>query len=154
MWSNLSALIVSFRDTKILIISYLNSVISAAEKEHCEFNKSASRNFTNFMKSNTLLDIPLVNSFFTWFCPSNKKSRLDKALANANWVEIGDWVLLALPRKNSDHKSLLLKCSNLKGGPKPFKFFNCCLENQSLIQQLGLLWRMMSQKISKQSSSK
>lgn len=59
---------------------------------------------------------------------------------NYLWVETGDWVTIAQSRRNSDHKPMILQCSKLRWGPKPFKFFNVWLEDKSLLQLLSSKW--------------
>lgn len=81
----------------------------------------------------------MTNSRFTWFNPAKKKNKLDRALANQAWFNFRNWIVLALNRKHSDHKPLILKCSEDNWGPKPFKFFNCLLEDkmfQSHLRQI------------------
>lgn len=61
---------------------------------------------------------------------------MDRPLINADWGKIGNWKLQALPRKNLDHRPILLFQHNVDWGPKPFRVFNIWLKEESLIKKL------------------
>lgn len=46
--------------------------------------------------------------------------------------------MIALNRKNSDHKPLVLKSEEVNWGPKPFKLFNCWLEDKAFLSYVNL----------------
>lgn len=55
-------------------------------------------------------------------------------------MDKGDWSLQALDRSSSDHKGLCLSAVKNNWGLKPFKIFNCWLENPELKLLLEGLW--------------
>lgn len=67
-------------------------------------------------------------------------------LVNLEWFSTGEWIASAQRRRNSDHKPILLHCPGENWGPKPFKFFNCWLEDTSLVQVLRKEWESSDQK--------
>lgn len=87
------------------------------------------------------MESSLLNSRFTWYGPNGKQSKLDRVLLNAEWAFLGNWSSTALPRRNSDHRPLVTKYSNQNWGPLPFKFFNCWLEDEVLVEQLKAAWK-------------
>lgn len=96
--------------------------------------------FSNFVSANDLIDVPLINSNFTWFGSENKGSKLDRALINLDWAGSGSWDCSILRRKNLDHNRIVLSSSKCNWGPRPFKFFNIWLEDKHLIESLGSIW--------------
>ena len=75
--------------------------------------------FSNFIKNNSLVDLPLEGASFTWFrdfgLPS--MSRIDRALVSLAWEEHFENVSQrVLPRVLSDHYSLLLEASVVRHG--------------------------------------
>ncbi|XP_076937062.1 uncharacterized protein LOC143604483 [Bidens hawaiensis] len=62
-----------------------------------------------------------------------KCSKIDRVLVGTEflnrWPEAS---LLALPKKYSDHRPLILTCADQKFGPKPFRFFNSWLRHANL----------------------
>lgn len=94
-----------------------------------------------FISNNDLEVVPMMNTNFIWYRPSNKRSRLDRALINSSCSPLGNWTAQGLHLKSSDRRPLLNKISGSSWGPKPFKLFNCWLENNTFIQYLGYLWK-------------
>lgn len=87
------------------------------------------------------MDVSHSNGIFTWFGTNSKKSRLDRALINVEWNLTGPWVTKGLERRNSDHRPILLSCESSNWGPRPFRIFNCWLENEKLIHTLESEWK-------------
>ncbi|KAK1383696.1 hypothetical protein POM88_021431 [Heracleum sosnowskyi] len=98
--------------------------------------KVDTRDFNSFIGDMNLSEVPMVRGNFTWIGPSNKRSKLDRVLVNFRWMGQIDWIVEASPRRNYDHKVLVLKQSNNDWGPKPFKFFNVWLKDESLNKAL------------------
>lgn len=78
---------------------------------------------------------------FTWFGPSNKKSRLDRVLINHCWLDKGQWFITLFHRKNSDHKPVISCVTNPNWGPKPFKFFDWWLQEPGLKEVIHNCWK-------------
>lgn len=108
------------------------------------YNHRVSKAFNCFIVDAGLVEVPLINSLFTWFGPSNKKGKLDRALVTPTWFDKGGWKLQAHHRKLSDHRPIVLKSEVSEWGPIPFKFFNCWLQDPVLAQNLKLCWTSIS----------
>ena len=70
--------------------------------------------FSDFIKNNSLVNLPLEGASFTWFrdfgLPS--MSRIDRALVSLDWEEHFENISQrVLPHVLSDHYSLLLEAS-------------------------------------------
>lgn len=139
--SNLKDKLRIYKDISVVLLGDFNCVLSKTERENCKYRKTDIEGFRNFVKESDLIDVKLLNSSFTWFGPSNKRSKLDRAGINQEWASSGSWVLLSLRRKNSDHKPLMLKCSSSNWGPRPFKFFNCWIQDNHLLDNLCAMWK-------------
>lgn len=74
--------------------------------------------------------MPLPGNKFTWFGPSNKKSRLDRVVFNSQWPLGKNWNISSECRKSSDHTPLLLGKKLIDWGTIPYKAFNFWLENE------------------------
>ena len=140
LWEDLMRHIQCLNDTPILMMGDFNAVRFKEERDNCIFNEHESTIFESFISSTGLIDTQLSNSEYTWFGPSQKKSRLDRVLMSSDWYSQGDWVLSALARKTSDHRPLCLRNMKSNWGPRPFQFFNCWLENEELVHNLKRTW--------------
>ena len=105
---------------------------SANERLNCVYKSLDSEGFNELIADRNLSDLPLVNSEFTWFGPSKKKSKLDRALVNYAWFTMGNWSVKALYKKHSDHRPILLASGLSLHPPRPFKVFNCYLTDSLL----------------------
>lgn len=61
-----------------------------------------------------------------------KKNKIDRAFFNVVWENTRVWSLKPLPRKNSNHRGLLVSLSDFNWGPKSFRVFNVWIQNDSL----------------------
>lgn len=73
----------------------------------------------------------MINGSITWVGANGKRSKLERALCNMDWVSLGSWQATLLPRKGSDHRGILISAKDLNWGPKPFRFYNTWLKSQS-----------------------
>lgn len=55
-------------------------------------------------------------------------------------MDLGEWSTGALSRKSSDRKGLKLFMAQDNWGPKPFRTFNCWLNDNSLKAFLDQFW--------------
>lgn len=85
-----------------------------------------------------MIDIQISNAKFTWIGPIGKRSKLDRALVNSEMAGKTNWNMRALPRKNSDHRGVLLYQEEVDWGPKPFRVFNIWFKVESLIKVMNL----------------
>ena len=144
LWDNLSSMLLPFKDTHVCLLGDFNAVRHKSEKSACLFNMRVSSSFNEFFTATSLLEIPLSNSSFTWFGPNKWKGRLDRVLVSPAWFGKGGWTLTSYHRKFSDHKPIVLKTDLCEWGPKPFKFYNCWLQDPILAQSLKSCWSGMS----------
>ncbi|RVW64329.1 Transposon TX1 uncharacterized 149 kDa protein [Vitis vinifera] len=95
---------------------------------------SSVKDFGGFIRECELLDPPLRNASFTW---SNMQEspvckRLDSFLYSNEWGHFFPQSLQeALPRRTSDHWSIILDTNPFKWGLTPFRKFIKALENES-----------------------
>jgi len=87
-----------------------------------------------------------VGRKFTWFRPNGAaKSRLDRALVTAEWLN--KWPSSSqfiLNRNFSDHCPILLISKNVDWGPKPFRIFDCWLQEKSFRDAVTSCWSQVS----------
>lgn len=132
LWHDLKNIIVCSAGEAVCFIGDFNCVRSARERLNCVYKSLDSKGFNELIVDLNLSDLPLVNSEFTWFGPSKKKSKLDRALVNYAWFSIGIWSIKALCKKHSDHRPILLASGSSLHPPRPFKVFNCYLTDSLL----------------------
>lgn len=65
LWNELTRIIRASQTAHIMIIGDFNAVLSQSKRENYEYNKSDSKLFSEFIKSNDLCVVPLVNAYFT-----------------------------------------------------------------------------------------
>jgi hypothetical protein len=76
-----------------LLLGDFNSILSAAEKSGGrKFGSASHGNFFDFVHSNALVDLGFVRNKYTWSNHrtgrDNIRERLDRGLANQNWVHL------------------------------------------------------------------
>ena len=82
------------------LVGDFNIIRYPSERLGCELFSPAMFAFSDFIESNSLVDLPLEGTFFTWFRDSSipSMSRIDRALVSLDWEEhfenISQWVLL------------------------------------------------------------
>lgn len=132
LWNRLSGFNNLSLNSPSVFIGDFNCTRTQIERVSCQGNSWDSEIFDKWITRSNLIDLQIDNCKFTWIGPNGKRSKLDRALVNANWAQLGNWRLQALPRKNSDHKPLLLYYLYSDWGPKPFRVFNTWLKEISL----------------------
>ena len=108
LWSQISGRISLISSMPVLLMGDFKAVSSTLQKENCEVNQTDMRDFVDFISVNHLSEVPMINCTFMWYGPSNRRSRLDKALINDAWDEKGSWKSKGLNRKLSDHRPIVL----------------------------------------------
>lgn len=112
-----------------MILGDFNSILSSIEK--CggrDFGSSSHNDFADFVHSNALVDLGFVGNKFTRsnhrLRRANIKERLDRGLANHNWVHLFPNSLINhFPATRSNHCPLLLSTiGTYRNIPKPFRF--------------------------------
>ena len=112
------------------LVGDFNIIRYPSERLGYELFSLAMFAFSDFIESNSLVDLQLEGVSFTWFRDSGipSMSRIDRALVSLDWEEhfenISQWVL---PRVISDHCLLLLEVGVVRRGQSAFKFENMWL---------------------------
>lgn len=132
LWNQLSSVSLCADNQPICFVGDFNCIRTPEECANCSYRKKDSDKLNWFIKNFNLFDLTLLGSSFTWFGLANKKSRLDRILLNSAWMDKGDWSSQAIDRSTSDHKGLLLSVVRNNWGPKPFKIYNCWLDDHEL----------------------
>lgn len=80
-------------------------------------------------------DVATTGNKITWYSLDGKSmSRLDRVLLSEELIS--KWNISCQHvglRDILDHASIWIKGSNLNWGLRPFKFSNCCLDNNELV---------------------
>ncbi|WOG92471.1 hypothetical protein DCAR_0311740 [Daucus carota subsp. sativus] len=140
IWAELLHELGEATETFIIMMGDFNAVHKVEERVNSVFCVHESSAFNDFIEDTGLIDVHLVNSMFTWFGPANKCSRLDRILVSHDWLSLGNWSLTAQDRVSSDHRPIVLTINQLDWGPKPFKLFNCWLEDPHFVETLRNSW--------------
>lgn len=141
VWDEISAISSSLGDISICQLGDFNAVCHDVERLSCKATPTITEAFNRYIDNLGMVDIPLVGSKYTWYGPKGKRGRLDRALLSVTWFGSGNWHLEAMNRHLSDHRPILLTNSISDWGPRPFKFFNCWLEDISLVGKMKKVWK-------------
>ncbi|XP_059440565.1 uncharacterized protein LOC132173020 [Corylus avellana] len=145
-WSVLSKLGNSFGGAWLLLGDF-NSILSSSEKSGGrDFGSSSHGNFVDFVHSNALVDLGFVGNRFTWSnCRvgrENIRERLDRGLANQNWVHsFPNSLVNHFPATQSDHCPILISTDgSYRNLPKPFCFEAFWIRDQSSHSVVAQAW--------------
>ncbi|KAK1370196.1 hypothetical protein POM88_036288 [Heracleum sosnowskyi] len=109
LWQDFRRLAALLDSSPAIFIGDFNEVRFQRERINCNIRIREMRVFNSWIEDSNLLEIPLDNANFIWIGPNGKRSKLDRALSNSEWLSQTDWTLKALSRKNSDHRGILLR---------------------------------------------
>lgn len=140
LWDELAVAITSLNSPNIIVMGDFNAVRSASERLNCVTKKLDNRFFEDFIMSACLIEVSMNNAKYTWYGPDKNSSKLDRMLVSAEWMTSREWVVQAQHRKTSDHRPLNLSSPKNQWGPKPFRFFNCWLEEKAFVGLLRSAW--------------
>jgi hypothetical protein len=104
---------------------------------------STMRAFSDFISDQGLMDLPLVEGFFTWSLSWDPPvwSRIDCFLVYLDWEARFPMVShKRLSRLYSDHFSILLDCGDVSKGSIPFKFENMWLKAKGFVGLMKHWW--------------
>ena len=110
------------------------------ERLRAEHLTTAMQNFSDFISSTGLVDIPMEGGMYTR-SNSQSHSRLDCFLFTPSVEE--HFTLLAqrhLPRLCSDHFPILLECGFIQNGRSPFQFENMWLKSEEFLLKVKGWW--------------
>lgn len=141
LWTVLKDFILMHEDKAICLVGDLNCVRNLGDRKNCIYQNSDSNSFNDFIEASELFEVHMVGSDFTWCGPSAKLSKLDRVLTNWELYSKGNWKVEVLGRMNSDHRAILLTSSKENWGAKPFKVFECWLNNELLLDRINEVWK-------------
>jgi hypothetical protein len=120
-----------------------NVVRSPSERLGARHYTNAMHDFSDFISSCCLRDIPLEGGLFTW---SNNRvnvamSRIDRFLYSDNWEDLFPTIIQKrLPRLLSDHFPIILECGDFSRGKRPFHFENMWLKADGFKERVKRWW--------------
>ncbi|KAK8612419.1 hypothetical protein V6N13_092535 [Hibiscus sabdariffa] len=123
----------------VIIGGDFNVVRTKEEKIGVSFQKKAMREFSGFIETMSLVDIPLVGGRFTWsnFREDPSFSRLDRFLISAEVLMLWfDVIQSILPKSISDHNPVCLSMVSSSWGPRPFKWFNFLADDKDYVHRV------------------
>ncbi|KAK8652909.1 hypothetical protein V6N13_126932 [Hibiscus sabdariffa] len=123
----------------VIIGGDFNVVRTKEEKIGVSFHKKAMREFSGFIETMSLVDIPLVGGRFTWsnFREDPSFSRLDRFLISAEVLMLwSDVIQSILPKSISNHNPVCLSMVSSSWGPRPFKWFNFLADDKDYVHRV------------------
>ncbi|XP_021971729.1 uncharacterized protein LOC110866893 [Helianthus annuus] len=121
LWLDLSNLMNSYNGSWILLGDF-NCVREPIERKNSKFNSLAAESFNQFIRTPALSEYAMLGCLYTHRSDDGKRlSKIDRILVCQSFLS--NWSsakLTGLPRYMSDHRPLLLKCSDEHFGPPPF----------------------------------
>ena len=125
------------------IVGDFNIIRYPSERLGCESFSPAMFAFSNFIESNSLVDLPFEGASFTWFrdfgLPS--MSRIDRALVSLDWEEhFENGSQRVLPCVIFDHYPLLLEAGAVRCGWSAFNFENMWLKVEGFVDRVQQWW--------------
>ena len=107
----------------------------------------AMTDFSDFIDTANLIDLPLLSGPFTWSSGSDSPlmSRIDRVLVSANWEDhFPDVSQKLLPRPISNHSPLLVESGSMARGRSAFKFENMWLKVDGFLEKIQGWWSSYS----------
>ena len=125
------------------IVGDFNIIRYPSERLGCESFSPAMFAFSNFIESNSLVDLPFEGASFTWFrdfgLPS--MSRIDRALVSLDWEEhFENGSQRVLPCVIFYHYPLLLEAGAVRCGWSAFNFENMWLKVEGFVDRVQQWW--------------
>uniref|UniRef100_A0A2N9EFL4 Reverse transcriptase domain-containing protein n=1 Tax=Fagus sylvatica TaxID=28930 RepID=A0A2N9EFL4_FAGSY len=147
MWDELAG-IRSWWDVPWCLGGDFNVVRFPAERVGSTNFSTSMHEFSDFISSHGLIDIPLTGGNFTW---SNNReissmSRIDRFLYSADWAEGFIRIIQKrLDRLNSNHFPVALECGTIQRSRCPFRFENMWLMAEGFVDRVRA-WNINVQK--------
>ncbi|KAK8628221.1 hypothetical protein V6N13_063931 [Hibiscus sabdariffa] len=123
----------------VIIGGDFNITKSKEEKIGVCFHRRAMREFSEFIETLSLVNIPLMGGWFTWsnFRDVPSFSRLDRFLISTEvlllWPDLFQCVH---PKSISDHNPVSMSLINSSWGLRPFKWFNYLADDMNYVKRV------------------
>lgn len=100
--------------------------------------------FSDWINTNSLIDLQLNGATFTWSSHQSppSMSKIDRFLMSTNWLELySDVCQMPLPKPTSDHCPIMLDSGCERSGPTPFRFEMMWLDEQQFLALIEDWWK-------------
>ncbi|XP_071739948.1 uncharacterized protein [Rutidosis leptorrhynchoides] len=142
MWADLSDILM-YDGVMWAIFGDFNEVRFIDERKNTDFCERRAKAFNDFIKVNSLLDLPLGGRIYTRISDNGKKfCKLDRFLISESFLQ--QWPninVMVIDKKHSDHCPIILKDGNLDFGLKPVKVFDEWLKPKDAAEVIKAAWK-------------
>ncbi|KAK7268946.1 hypothetical protein RIF29_21657 [Crotalaria pallida] len=140
IWQQLKILKQS-SNSPMMIMEDFNEILCPSERKGCSRLQASAEDFQEWVSDMCLIDLPLLGRKFTWY-RNNSASKLDRIFVEAEWVSrFPEMKLWGLNRSISNHCPLLLECSKVNRGPKPFRSLDMWFSNPNFVKMVEKEWK-------------
>ncbi|XP_059068451.1 uncharacterized protein LOC131858970 [Cryptomeria japonica] len=148
LWSELSDILTNDKENVFILGGDFNALIRPSDKKGgMGWNRQSQRDFSSFVTSSSLIEIPFKMGEFTW---TNRRSiflniaeKLDRFFITGDWLE-SHWTSDAeiLPFTGSDHYPICLRVQDDSAPERcPFKFEAMWLQDGNIKNLIGQWWQ-------------
>ncbi|XP_071704398.1 uncharacterized protein [Rutidosis leptorrhynchoides] len=141
MWDDLND-ILKYDDAMWIIFGDFNEVRFSSERKNTDFCERRAKLFNDFIKDNSLLDLPLGGRTYTRITDNGRKfCKLDRYLVSENlFLQWPNLNVMVLDKKHTDHCPLILQDGNVDFGPKSVKVFDEWLKQEDSYDIIKSTW--------------
>uniref|UniRef100_A0A2N9FBT2 Uncharacterized protein n=1 Tax=Fagus sylvatica TaxID=28930 RepID=A0A2N9FBT2_FAGSY len=130
-----------------VVFGDFNVVCFPSERLGCTILIPHMLDFSDFIETSQLVDLPLGGGPYTWRSGSvnPSMSHIDRFLISSNWEDVyPDVTQKLLPHPLSDHFPLLLEVGSMSQGKFPFRFENMWLKDEGFVDRIEAWWSSYS----------